>query len=282
LSLNAALGVWSLVSGLPPGRREKRHMLMLQAFVDDSKSEGKPPFFVLGGYIATAEVWAQFSADWQGELERPRPLKYFKFNEAFRKYPSGQFWGWDREDSVARAARFRAVIEKHDLHAFHICVRVDHLEQVYGDLGKKWRNPYYLCTAALIPELGRMPKLMGQPGARVDVIFDEQVMEKSTVMRAWEEVQDDGSFTPDPPELLTHVLKNPPIWRDDEDVLPLQAADMHATWMGMTFEAVRDGRPDAPMPGKAKNLRVTHLALTVEELQRRRAYVAERQKGLSV
>ncbi len=251
-------------------------MLMLQAFVDDSKSEGKPPFFVLGGYIATAEVWAQFSADWQVELDRPRALKYFKFNEAFRKRPSGQFWGWDRQASLARAACFRAIIEKHDLQAFHIGVRVDHLEQAFAGLGKKWLNPYYLSTSALIPELGRMPALMGQPGARVDVIFDEQVMEKSTVMRAWEEIRADGSFTPDPPDLLTHVLKNPPIWRDDEDVLPLQAADMHATWARIIFEAVRDGKPDAPMPGKAKNLRVINLALTLPELQKRRARIDAR------
>ena len=36
--------------------------MVLQAFIDES---GKNDWFVLGGYIASAEAWAAFSKDWE-------------------------------------------------------------------------------------------------------------------------------------------------------------------------------------------------------------------------
>ncbi len=39
--MSAADSVWALVSGLPSGPRERRQIMVLQAFIDDSKGDGK-------------------------------------------------------------------------------------------------------------------------------------------------------------------------------------------------------------------------------------------------
>ena len=45
-------------------------MAIIQAYVDDSGNSpdgGKNPVFVLGGYIATADMWTAFSDAWEKE-----------------------------------------------------------------------------------------------------------------------------------------------------------------------------------------------------------------------
>ena len=59
---SAALEVLALVSGLPPKARMTRKMMMLQAYIDESCSDGK--LFVMAGYIASAPQWIAFSEEW--------------------------------------------------------------------------------------------------------------------------------------------------------------------------------------------------------------------------
>lgn len=66
--------VWSHVTGLPPSAAEKRLLMPLQCFVDDSyKTDSLGPY-VLGGAVATAENWANFSVEWE-ELLHFCPLQ---------------------------------------------------------------------------------------------------------------------------------------------------------------------------------------------------------------
>jgi hypothetical protein len=69
--------IWALVSGFSEPMRSNRLLLMLQAYIDDSRSDD-PPVFALGGFIAPAEKWASFSDEWQQFLDMPPAIKYFK------------------------------------------------------------------------------------------------------------------------------------------------------------------------------------------------------------
>src|SRR4051812_11420683 len=61
-------------------------------FIDDSGSGGSSPYFVLSGYGASLDVWHAFAADWQGVLDLPPKVEYFKMNEAHMC--EGQFAGF--------------------------------------------------------------------------------------------------------------------------------------------------------------------------------------------
>jgi hypothetical protein len=60
----AADKVWAIVSGLPSGKREQRGQMALQAYIDDSGSEPRDPFFVLGGFVTQADDSVAFSNEW--------------------------------------------------------------------------------------------------------------------------------------------------------------------------------------------------------------------------
>ena len=59
----AADRVWAQVSGMAPRLANYCLLMVLQAFIDDSyKSDG---VYVLAGFVATAEAWANFARDWE-------------------------------------------------------------------------------------------------------------------------------------------------------------------------------------------------------------------------
>jgi hypothetical protein len=53
----------------------------LQAYVDAS-GKGDPHLLVIAGYIASADAWELFAAEWQKRLNEAH-LPYFKMNEMF-------------------------------------------------------------------------------------------------------------------------------------------------------------------------------------------------------
>src|SRR5205085_9517044 len=77
--------VWAHVTGLPPSVAERRLLMPIQCFVDDSyKMDGRGPY-VLGAAVATAENWAKFSVEWD-ELLALCPIqkngkREFKYNQ---------------------------------------------------------------------------------------------------------------------------------------------------------------------------------------------------------
>ncbi|OWK20723.1 hypothetical protein AJ88_26085 [Mesorhizobium amorphae CCBAU 01583] len=59
----SAIHILKLVSGLPKAARERQQILVLQAFIDDSRTKGE--VLVLSGFISDALSWAKFSQEWQ-------------------------------------------------------------------------------------------------------------------------------------------------------------------------------------------------------------------------
>jgi hypothetical protein len=240
---------------------------MVQAFIDDSKSERSPPFFVLGGYVATIDTWGAFSTEWQKALDmRPR-LQYFKYREAIEG--EGEFHHASEALRMERIAIMRGVVELFDLAEFGIAFRVDSYEKAFGKFGRPQLNPYYFATSILAAEIGRSLERLQLPKEPLDLIFDDQAMEKARVLEAWEWARNQP-IKPDALDLLS-ILRNPPIWRDDKDVLPLQAADMHATWLRMHGEAQRDGRELRSMPGFKRQIRGMAINFNEADLMARAA-----------
>jgi len=73
----------AMVCGLPTHLRKNWLPCMLVSYADDSGSDKKGPVFVLSGYVSTVQQWQKFSDAWHtGLISGPRPLKYFKMQEA--------------------------------------------------------------------------------------------------------------------------------------------------------------------------------------------------------
>jgi hypothetical protein len=238
---------------------------MLQAHVDDTKSERQPPFFILAGHLQTAEVWTDFSNAWQEELDREPKIGVFKLKDIWRKPPVGPFNGWTAAACEERIAKFRALIERFELCEFGIGFRTDEYEEIFAGVHRRaQRSPYYFAAGALSRGIAHMIEPMGFPRQPVEIIFDMQVMEKAFVLQGWEEAQK----IKEPGGDLEDILCVPPRWDTDSRLRPLQAADMHATWVRIRAEHEFAGKPPPGIPGFTKRSPGMFMPYTREYLLR--------------
>jgi hypothetical protein len=242
--------VWAHVTGLAPRYAVRRLLMVLQfqAFVDESISSEE---FVLGGYIAPAAVWAQFSRDWEEIL----PLGIKDKNGAFYFKMSEMALGDER---MARVQSFYNIIEKYD-GLIPISLRMNlvdfenakrRVHEFARGLGwtidfQTWDNPYYFAFRLLLDHFHTRSDVTEKSvpqGETVDFIFDDRT-EKKYILAAWDEIAERMS------EDINRPFGSAPRFEDDRKFLPLQAADLWAWWVREWYE-----EDASPVPDKLKAL----------------------------
>ncbi len=235
--------------------RSKRGLLFLQAFIDDS-GVGQPPMSVMGGFVAPAEKWADFAAEWQEILDMRPSIAYLKMNEAAAH--AGQFWHWSDERRDERIALFFSLIEKYATVGITSAVPTEIYNAVFRKhISKEWKHlkhPYYMLFFGIVHSISIHFERIGHTDP-IDFIFDSQPDQTKRIMEAWDYLRVAG----DPK--LRHLVANPPIFRDDRTTLPLQAADLHAWWMHRVYcdTWLKRPAPRPPFAGKKAALNVPML-----------------------
>lgn len=228
-----AAQIIALVSGFPGEHAWKRQLLMMQAYIDAS-AKGDPRILVLAGYIAPADLWIEFSYEWKARLDHAG-LKYFKMNEmSSRPEVAGHFYRVIEETGVPAAIT--------------VIIRTDEMRQVLRSLD--WprtikddvdlENPYYFGFKAVSNMLVQRQHELGiiEP---IDLIFDEE-SEKIRTLIGWDLMK--LSATPEQRALMGDAN-----YKNDERVLPLQAADLLAWWIRKwELEGVSTDVPRLPFP----------------------------------
>lgn len=242
--------------------------LNFQAFVD-GRSGAPDGDFVLGGYIAPAETGAQFSKDWEEILPLGTRAKngkfHFKMSEMARS-----------DAGLERAEVFYRVIEKYDLVPIACRLNLqDFAEEkrrlvalaaqwnAYGDFSS-WSNPYYFSFRMMMDRFhDQKAEAKDIPlDEKVDFIFDDQT-EKSYILASWDAILAARS------EESVERYGSTPRFENDQEFLPLQAADFWAWW-------VRDGMRKIPhrspincghlisVSGKGKSNRLKSCFITMK------------------
>ena len=224
---------------------------MLRAYVDDSAHQQQPPLFILAGYIAQADQWTEFATEWQRALDLPPRIAYFKLREAIRK--EGEFYGRPHEITQQKYALFRAIVERYVHAEFGVCFRLDHYREVFGRIRGPLKNPFYFALLTLVGDVARSMDKLGLAREPIDFIFDNRVIEKEKLLDGWHQMLRYLGEGDDPDGVLSIVF-NPPSFQDDKEVLPLQAADMHATMVRL------DVTQSEPMFGIGRRIRGLMLA----------------------
>jgi hypothetical protein len=217
--------IWAHVTGLRPSDADRRLLMVLQAFIDDSTDEGGT--FVLAGHIATAEVWAQFVKEWEELL--PFGVRaddgsfHFKMTE-MATIPS----------RMERVGAFYRIIEKHDVIPISCQLNISELHRAQSrfwilhktfDWGP-YRDPFICAFRGLMDSVHdlrlQMPLLPADE--TIDFIFDEQ-SQKKLIWRAWDE------YIETKPPGVRELYGSSPRFENDRKFLPLQAADLWAWWI---------------------------------------------------
>lgn len=245
--MSNARAVRKLVCGFPEPRRSKRLMLML-AYVDGSGTMNDSPAYVMAGYLGSAEAWEAFSGDWKAALDHPKAIEYFKMSEAWAR--RGEFAGWEEGLRDARLKLLSPIINRHAFSALIFVASTDGWKKhVVGKLNERYHDrPYFFAFHSI---MSLAVKYLDSKGIKekVDFVFDEEGGESMRLMLesfdGWADVA---------PTHLKEYIGSRPIFRNEKEVLPLQAADMLAWHVRRSFA---DG-----IQGKD----VSHLSAAMPEL----------------
>jgi len=229
--------VWALVAGMPTLQSGGCVVAIFRAFIDESYSpEGGS--FVFAGYISTVDRWAEFTKEWEGALpqygvlNRKTGKHRFKFKEM-----------WQFDDRRKNIPKFFEIIERHAVLALSCHINIGEFEAAqdriiasypFAEWGDRL-SPYHMAFRCLIDRFHNSRHLYSEfipDDARVHFVFDDEIRKKRLIIREWDSYLEKRSTE------LRRLYDDDPWWRNDEEFLPLQAADL---WAGALFRAYRSG-----------------------------------------
>ena len=195
----------------------------VQAFVDESGGKGQAGHFVLAGLIAHADHWAMFSNAWKGCLKQDPAIAYFKMREAASL--SGEFHRFNRARRDTKLRSLAKLIDQHAQIATFSVIDLDAHKRTWAKTNEKPLNePYFfsfhntiLASCFELWDLGWRE--------RFEIIFDEQVI-LGPRAKAWYPLVRDVVYDREPE--AHSIMPVDPLFRADDEFLPLQAADLLA------------------------------------------------------
>jgi hypothetical protein len=212
---------------------------MLQAYVDDSNM-GQGTVSVLGGWVARAEQWAKFSDDWQSILDMKPAVPYFKWSHA--RGLGGEFKGISEPMRDEKIRLLAATIAEHKLLGVASAMPNALYQEAFRlNIDPVIRYPYFISFYGLVVQLAEYLASQGIK-EKIDFIFDIQPGQMQPVLAAWERLTEQA------PENVRAILGDPPSFKSDIGLPPLQAADMSAGWLRECAEDKMNGAPDQPPP----------------------------------
>lgn len=254
MSASAANSLLRLVCGYAPPIREQKVLVLMavpklaeyEVYVDESGGHGGKKLLLLSACIATYREWANFSDDWYRVLHAPPRIEHFHTREARKK--QGQFARWKAIDLDRKIIALTEVILNYDIHVLSCWIsEQDYAETVRKSAVRDLHHAYFCCAATVLHKVSEYMELRGINTPPKFVFDDNGDVGLESLF--WFPAIRDGA-----PERYRHLMANTPTFEDDEDVLPLQAADLIAWHKRRQKEF---GRND---PETAASARINELA----------------------
>lgn len=216
--------VWSLVAGMGPSRAVRRPFIVFRAFVDESYENGS--WFVLAGFIASAETWAAFAADWEEVLPRfglydeVRQQHYFHMNEMA-----------ESPERMSRVPVFARIINRHLPLMISFQFYMPDVAKAQARLEVPGRRLEHFPPMSEIYRLGWNQMLAGFAGNRQ--VIDDVVPVRESVQFIFDRHSDARKFltawaTTENYPTLSGLFDKEPGFEDDREFEGLQAADLFA------------------------------------------------------
>jgi hypothetical protein len=211
--------ILALVEGLPSPNRQRRPLMILRSYIDDSDIN-QGAFSILAGWIGPADRWAMFADDWQAALTM-RNLKRFKMSEFLRG--GGEFFEWSEDEKSFFIKYLMNLIRERAFKGIAIILPSDVYSMVFKKVMRPFNIPYSVLLFSLVSNT--IQRFDYPDVDRIDFVFDIQNGQSKYIIDQWD------IFKRSAPDRLKSRLGDPPIFRSDETTLPLQAADLYAGWV---------------------------------------------------
>lgn len=245
--------ILALVSRLLSSRRYSRQILMLQAYFDGSTQQDTALIFA--GHLASVDTWLKFSGEWEELLTIHPRLEAFKMSDMTAYNSDGSLKL--NTSTMERAMFHYKLIDRLPIFGLSCAIPIHDLTKVISELGidTYWNNPYYLAWRAVITMALEGAGLLGLIDP-IEFIFDEQ-SDKVRVINSWD------NFYNSCPISYRRKIQGTPSFKDDKNIMPLQAADLIAWWARRQYiidkTRMKDLYPIEWTGGKAPHLLATHM-----------------------
>lgn len=197
--------------------------MVAQAFVDDSGGKGSTRHFVLAGLLGDSESWAKFSEDWKVCLAmRPTVRPVFKMKEAAGL--GGAFWGWAEPDRDNKLRLLCQIINRHPKLFTYSMIDLEAHAKTWALTPGTASDPYFWPYQNTIMAICHHLWDIGWR-ERFEIIYDVQMI-SGPKTRLWYPVLQRLMELQYPEQ--AKILPIDPIFKTDDEFLPLQAADLFA------------------------------------------------------
>jgi hypothetical protein len=250
------------------------------AYFDASGSMGDSPVFVMAGYIGRSADWERFTPEWQAGLETPKAIDYFKMSEAWAR--RGEFHGWHTEDRDSRLKLLAPIVNRHAIASVISVVPINSWKRHFvGRLDNSYHDrPYYFAFHGIISNAVKYLHAKSIK-EKIDCIFDSEGGEPIA-----EIIDGFSRYAEMAPNHLKEYIGDPPVFRDEKEILPLQAADMLAWHIRRIFakQAIGNEAINAltPIAEEVFNIEQAQTVWTDEQLKEVIEFIENRSKSFAV
>jgi hypothetical protein len=196
-------------------------LAVLWAYFDDSGTHSDSEVVVVGGLLGTERQWVHFEREWAKLLWEPLPGKesLSKFHLSPCQARSDPFYGYTSVESDYLIHLFNSIILDTDLVALACAVnKTAWNELVVGEVAAELGPAEGLCFVKCLEAVMSTIRLR-KPGEKVTLVFDQGIADRIVDLARLYFSQKQAY-----PELAGIGFAKV------ADILPLQGADMIATW----------------------------------------------------
>lgn len=196
----------------------------LQGYIDDSKGgKGQRRMFVFAGFVNEAEWWAIFSNKWEQWLNVPPSIPVGKKKRVL-KMDKLENLGWSTEDINRKLRGFLKIIKTPPLPSItYISLDLDKFKTWKHCLISPLDQEVYIPALSILASVAHEQIARGKQ-EQCEVFFDEMKMFKEPLQLLYPSIRNSLIAR----NRALSVLPNMPRFEDDEDFLPLQAAEILA------------------------------------------------------
>lgn len=217
---------------------------MLQAYVDDSgnTSSNSNPAFFLAGYLAPSATWTVISDEWFRLLSELPKIAYLKASEAESLKCQFCKENWSTTKRDTKIGKFTSLLQEHrsEIHGLVVSLQWDDfINEQSKLLDAGWVEarlivPYEILFHGILNMTTNYMMKTLKKRERIEFIFDNQNEIGDIALKSYRIVKKML------PQEQTDLIVDP-TFRDEQEVLPLQAADLLA-WSTRRLLAERLGK----------------------------------------
>ncbi len=247
-------------------------MILPDRFVAHTDESEEQDIYLIAAYVHMADRWMSFADEWNDRCKNHDPKITF-FHAVEAEEGSGQFTGIRREFRNLKVRELAAIIQKWIPGSIHCWLNKRDYDAHYrGKVSKEYDDPYLVLFYWII-NLMAMGNVHFNVAKPVDFIFDEKKGHEKRALNWYFKIQELAS------EGMQQLLGNTPLFRTDQEVVPLQAADMLAWNLRRKIIRPDEERPMPELLHLIQPGKIAELTIDAELLELFAKGVNERPHG---